>query len=81
MDDKLTLKLDEETIEKAKVYAKNHKTSLSRLIENYLKLLTKESSQEIKITPLVKNLSGIIKLTEDFNVKKEYTEYLVKKYK
>ena len=36
MDTKLTLKLDQEIIEKAKQYASEKKLSLSRLIENYL---------------------------------------------
>ena len=36
MDKKLTLSLNERVIEKAKVYAQNHKISLSRLIESYL---------------------------------------------
>ena len=81
MDDKLTLKLDEQTIEKAKIYAKNHRTSLSKLVENYLNLLTKASQNNFKITPLVKSLSGIIKLPENFDEKKEYSDFLIKKYK
>ena len=36
MDTKLTLKLEQTIIEKAKGYAKAHRTSLSQLIENYL---------------------------------------------
>lgn len=40
MDSKLTLKLNQEVIGKAKDYARAHKISLSRLIENYLELLT-----------------------------------------
>ena len=36
MDTKLTLKLNQEIIEKAKNYAAEKKLSLSRLIENYL---------------------------------------------
>lgn len=33
------------------------------------------------ITPLVKSLSGVIKLDRDFDFKKEYSNYLVEKYK
>ena len=40
MDTKLTLKLDKSVIEKAKIYAAQHKHSLSFLIENYLKAVT-----------------------------------------
>ncbi len=81
MDTKLTLKLEETIIEKAKNYAKNHRTSLSKLIENYLLNITNESENEEKITPLVKSLSGIIKLPKDYDHKKDYSDFLVKKYK
>ena len=36
MSTKLTLSLDKEIIEKAKEYAREHKVSLSYLVENYL---------------------------------------------
>lgn len=81
MDTKLTLKLEQAIIEKAKEYAKSHKTSLSKLIENYLLNITNEKGKEEKITPLVKSLSGIITLPEDFNHKKEYFDFLTNKYK
>ena len=46
MDTKLTLKLEQAIIEKAKDYAKSHKTSLSKLIENYLLNITNEKGKE-----------------------------------
>lgn len=39
---KLTLKLNQEIIERAKLYASDKKLSLSRLIENYLNAPTAE---------------------------------------
>lgn len=81
MDTKLTLKLNEEVIEKAKEYAKSKKTSLSDLIENYLQKLTTEKKGKKNITPLVKSLSGVIELPKDYNDKKDYTDYLTNKYK
>jgi hypothetical protein len=80
MNSKLTLKLDQDTIELAKDYAKLKKISLSKMIENYLKLITKGSKQDIEISPLVESLSGVLKsrLT-DFE--KEYVNHLTKKYK
>lgn len=81
MDTKLTLKLQQSVIERAKEYAKKHKTSLSRLIENYLLNITdEENDEDEKITPLVKSLSGIIDLYDDSENKKAYTEYLANKY-
>lgn len=81
MDTKLTLKLDQSVIEKAKEYAKSQRTSLSRLIENYLLNITSEKDQHEKITPLVKSLSGIIDLANGDDHKKDYSEFLMKKYK
>jgi hypothetical protein len=81
MDTKLTLKLNEDVIEKAKEYAKSKKTSLSDLIENYLQKLTTEKKGKKNITPLVKSLSGVIELPKDYNDKKDYTDYLTNKYK
>ena len=81
MDTKLTLKLNEDIIEKAKEYAKSKKTSLSGLVENYLQKLTNDKKSENTITPLVKSLSGIISLPKDYNDKKDYTDYLTNKYK
>ena len=81
MDTKLTLKLEEAVIEKAKNYAKNHRTSLSKLIENYLLKITNDKQKEEKITSLVKSLSGIIDLPKGYNHKKEYSDFLLNKYK
>ncbi len=80
MDTKLTLKLEQSVIEKAKDYAKRQKTSLSRLIENYLLDVTDEENPQEKITPLVRSLSGIIDLPDDYDHKKDYADYLAKKY-
>ena len=81
MDTKLTLNVDKNIVEKAKLYAKSHKISLSQLIESYLASLISKKSREIEITPLVKSLSGVIELDKDFDYKSSYTEYLIKKYK
>ena len=81
MDSKLTLKLGQDIIEKAKEYARLHNTSLSRMVEGYLQKLTDTNEEKSAITPLVKSLSGIIDLPEDFNHKKDYSDFLANKYK
>jgi len=81
MDTKLTLNLDKKVIEKAKEYAKSHKIRLSRLIESYLSSLDAKKDRDIEITPLVKSLSGVIKLENDFDYKESYTDHLIEKYK
>jgi hypothetical protein len=80
MDTKLTLKLDENIIEKAKMFAKTRNTSLSKIIENYLQKITLDQ-EATKITPVVKSLSGVIDLPKDYDHKKGYTDFLIEKYK
>jgi len=80
MDTKLTIKLNNGVIIRAKRYAKYRRTSLSRLIESYLDSVTQDESENPEITPLVKSLSGVIKLPEDFDYKKERADYLIRKY-
>jgi dsDNA-specific endonuclease/ATPase MutS2 len=80
MDTKLTLKLDENVIERAKKYASGKKLSLSGLIENYLDSLTREKEDEFEISPFVKSISSGKSIPVDFDYKKDYIDYLEKKY-
>jgi hypothetical protein len=80
MDTKLTIKLDEGVITRAKEYARNRRTSLSKMIESYLDSVTRPDSDDFEITPLVKSLSGVVTISEDFDYKNERADYLIKKY-
>ncbi len=81
MNTKLTLKLDKDIIEQAKIYAKNKQTSLSVLVANYFKSLADEKLEtEIELSPIVQELSGIIELPDNFDLKEDYTNYLIEKY-
>jgi len=85
MDTKLTLKLDKFVIDKAKDYASNHKRSLSRIIESYLRSLISQNdpkeNEDIQISPFVKSMATGVKIPSDFDYKREYGEYLTQKYK
>ena len=64
MATKLTLTLDNETIEAAKTYAKKNKISLSKLVEFYFKSLTSSCVNYNENIPLItKELSGIARIT------------------
>lgn len=80
MDTKLTIKLNDKVIFRAKNYAKQRKTSLSKMIENFLDVVSNPESEVTEITPLVKSLSGIIKLPDNYDNKKDYAEFLTQKY-
>lgn len=80
MNTKLTLSLNKTITERAKKYARQKKTSLSKLVENQLAKLTgtEESGQ---ISPLVKSLSGVVSEKVAKKAAKGYSSFLKKKYK
>jgi Family of unknown function (DUF6364) len=81
MDAKLTLNINRDIAHRAKVYAKKEGRSLSDLVENYLKLLTKNSPiEDSEYSPRVKALLGSVTLPKDFDYKIELADTLVKKY-
>ncbi|WP_298238511.1 DUF6364 family protein [uncultured Algibacter sp.] len=82
MDTKLTLKLNQKVIEKAKKYASNKKMSLSRIVETYLQSLTSENDiAEYEISPFVKSITTGTEIPADLDYKKEYSDFLIEKYK
>ncbi|MBX3257882.1 MAG: hypothetical protein KF862_27375 [Chitinophagaceae bacterium] len=83
MDSKLTLKLNETVIERAKRYASNKKISLSGLIENYLDSLTSDQNNDFEISPFVKSISSgksIPANIDDKKAREKYLDFLDKKY-
>jgi hypothetical protein len=81
MNTKLTLTIEQNIIEKAKKYANHKGKSLSSIIENYLKVLTKdEADNSDGLTPIVKSLKGSFKTPKNFNYKKELSKRLAEKY-
>jgi len=81
MNTKLTLKLNKRSIDRAKRYAHRNKQSLSAIVENYFNLIAeKENMDEIEISPNVLELSGIIKLDEDLDLREVYGKHLEEKY-
>jgi len=62
MTRKLTLTLDNKTIERAKKYARENKISLSKLVEFYFRSLGFETrDDDVEIAPITKELIGIAK--------------------
>ncbi|MFY9822417.1 MAG: DUF6364 family protein [Thermoanaerobaculia bacterium] len=78
MNTKLTLKLDEEVIEKAKAYAEHRGVSLSRMVESYFSRLTQEGDQ--RSTGVVAELTGLLGGLQIEDEKDGYAEYLLKKH-
>ncbi len=80
MEAKLTLKLNRAIIEKAREYAQQRKTSLSKMVETYFSAIT-GSEESGEITPLVKSLSCIINIADDYDYRTEIAEQVGKKHK
>lgn len=81
MDAKLTLKLNNTIIERAKQYASARKLSLSRLIESYLSTIILEDNNEYEISPFVKSIASGKSIPEDVDYRKEYNHRLDQKHK
>lgn len=84
MESKLTLKLNTLTIGKAKRYIQKHRgNSLSKIVENYFNSLTDNELDEgdEKLPPIVSSLAGIADKAKVKNIKSDYTDYLIGKYK
>ena len=81
MNTKLTLTIEQTIIERAKKYANGKGRSLSDIVENYLKAITKEDNIEsIELTPIVKSLKGAFKAPKNMDYKKELSKRLTEKY-
>ena len=81
MNTKLTLTIEHTIIEKAKKYANVKGRSLSDIVENYLKAITKEDNIEnTDLTPIVKSLKGTFKAPKNIDYKKALSKRLTEKY-
>ena len=79
---KLTLKLNTNSILKAKNYVAQKGISLSKLVEDFFDGITSDSdsTETTSYSPLIKELSGIITLSDENDYKNEYENYLREKY-
>ena len=80
MSTKLTLTVEKDIIERAKVYANQRGRSLSDLVENFLRSLISKESESNELSPKVKKLLGSVKVQKNFDYKKELSEAINKKY-
>ncbi len=77
MSTKLTLNIDEKVITRAKKYARRHRVSVSKIVENYLDLISTEQNKSAKISPVIEWLAA-----SDNNVvvdRKDILEKLIRK--
>lgn len=74
---KLTLALDDQVISRAKRYAQKRGTSVSKIVESYLSAVADPESPEVKPTPVLRSLRGILKSGDI----EDYKKHLIAKYR
>jgi hypothetical protein len=77
MQTKLTLRLEEELIQQAKEYAKQQNKSLSQIVGDYFRMLSRQTESS-PLPPITQSLTGILKghrIDKD-----DYKHYLRGKY-
>lgn len=81
MYSKLTLNLNDVVINKAKIFAKSHRVSLSKIVEKYLDSLTNiRLKQKSGNFPITRDLSGLLKKHRSLDIEKSRYERLKGKY-
>lgn len=79
MQTKLTLRIDDELIYRAKSYAKKNGKSVSQIVAGYFSLLGEDPVRDASdFTPLVRSIKGSLKGAKVS--KKDYHVYLEEKY-
>ncbi len=73
---KLTIRIPRKVLERAKMYAREHQTSLTRLVSEYLQQLPVENDPLVN-APIVQRLSGLV--SADVSIE-DYQRYLEEKY-
>ena len=79
MQTKLTLRLDDKLINRAKSHARKSGKSVSQIVASYFSLLDDKPKKEIsELTPIVRSLKGSLKGAKIG--KKDYHNYLEEKH-
>ncbi len=85
MQTKLTLRLESQLIETAKIYAENTGKSLSQVVADYFQALQHKDlskNKKTELPPITQALKGILKSKskkDDIGIS-DYHQYLEKKY-
>ncbi|MGH9368705.1 MAG: DUF6364 family protein [Thermoanaerobaculia bacterium] len=76
MSSKLTLSVDGQVAERAKRYAREHGTSVSRMVEQYLELVS-AGSRDVEAPPVLRRLRSSLRGAKPT----EYRRHLKEKYR
>ena len=77
----LTLNIDQNVVDKAEIYAKHSKKTVSQLVEEYLLSISSRSKNDnIQLGVITSQLAGIIELDDNINYKELLADTLMEKY-
>lgn len=81
MNTKLTLRLEENLIQSAKVYSAKTGQSISKLVSNYFSLIDVMLSEKPQaVSKITISLRGCLKKESDITEEVDYKKYLERKY-
>jgi len=80
MQTKLTVRIDESLISLGKKWSNEHGVSLSALFSQYLETIERFFNESPPPTPILRKLKGVLNEKRTPN-RKEYAEFLEKKYR
>ena len=82
MTTKLTLRLDQTVIKKAKKSAKRRGVSLSRMVEDYFKSIARQQEQQTKESPVLAEIAGVLSTrSKGEQLVTGYKKHLEEKYR
>jgi hypothetical protein len=82
MTTKLTLRLDDSVIQKAKKTARNKGVSLSRMVEDYFKSVGAQERHEVRESPVLYEVAGVLSGNHDAaQLRVGYRKHLSEKYR
>ena len=82
MTTKLTLRLDDTVIRKAKKTARTKGVSLSRMVEDYFKSVAKQELHEVRESPVLYEVAGVLSGKHDaVQLRTGYRKHLAEKYR
>lgn len=86
MESKLTLRMDEKIIQSAKKYAQKQGVSLSKLVAEYLQIISVKAPSSknrtaFELTPILSEITGVLRKTaRRKDLRNEYHDHLEEKY-
>jgi len=82
MTTKLTLRLKETVIRKAKKTASSNGVSLSRMVEDYFKAVADQGTHEVRESPVLYEVAGVLSGKQDAaQLRERYRKHLAEKYR